>query len=276
MANELGAGGRGLQRRRGLSAFGNARQNGLTPFRFDSVTVPQPGQVVYIRDLDTARRTRRASRRSSARTRRYEVAYEPGVATFARRRGDLANDYVVFVPPDFPGDMRLLTLANHGAKTLRLRVAPFFDIALGESPNESAGNLNDRDASTRRCCSRIRATISNAEPPSSRRACSRPTTETIRTRFFGAPGRNIATPVLVETGASDGSQSDDGRRVAAFAGEIDARAGRRGEDRDRHRSGGDARGRPRRGRSSRSRARPRRELAATRASWAQAPGRGAK
>ena len=31
------------------------RQNGLTPFRFDSATVPQPGQIVYIRDLETRR-----------------------------------------------------------------------------------------------------------------------------------------------------------------------------------------------------------------------------
>ena len=33
------------------SFVGNAQQNGLTPFRFDSVTTPQPGQVVYVGDL---------------------------------------------------------------------------------------------------------------------------------------------------------------------------------------------------------------------------------
>ena len=35
-----------------FSAFGNARQNGLSAFRFDSVTAVQPGQIVYVRDLD--------------------------------------------------------------------------------------------------------------------------------------------------------------------------------------------------------------------------------
>ncbi len=44
--------------------------------------------------------------------------------------------------------------------------------------------------------------------------------ETTRTRFFGGPGRNILSPVFVETGAPDASQHDDGRRVAAFAREI--------------------------------------------------------
>ena len=43
-----------------------------------------------------------------------------------------------------------------------------------------------------------------------------PTTETIRTRFFGGPGRDIHTPAMVETGSADGAASDDGRRVAAF------------------------------------------------------------
>ena len=53
-----------------FSAFANARQNGLSAFRFDSATVVQPGQVVYVRDLDTGRPTRPATRRSSARTSR--------------------------------------------------------------------------------------------------------------------------------------------------------------------------------------------------------------
>ena len=41
--------------------------------------------------------------------------YEPGVATFTMTRGDLETEYVVFVPPNYPGDMRLLTLRNRGA-----------------------------------------------------------------------------------------------------------------------------------------------------------------
>src|SRR6185437_8367139 len=47
-----------------------------------------------------------------------------------------------------------------------------------------------------------------------------PATETIRARFFGGPGRNVLTPVMVEAGASDGAARDDGRRVAAFSSEV--------------------------------------------------------
>jgi cyclic beta-1,2-glucan synthetase len=154
----------------------------------------------------------------------YAVTYEPGLAHFAKRRGDLAMDYDVFVPPDFPGDMRLLRLQNRGARTLRLRVAPFFDIALDEGPNESAGKLKDET---------VGATLLFENPRNdfvrgvAFAATSLPNvrTETIRARFFDGAGRDIRTPAMVETGANDLSQRDDGRRVAAFASDIELAPG---------------------------------------------------
>ena len=53
MANELGMATMVSNDGEVFSAFGNARQNGLTAFRFDSGTVVEPAQIVYIRDLDT-------------------------------------------------------------------------------------------------------------------------------------------------------------------------------------------------------------------------------
>ena len=201
------------------SAFANARQNGLTPFRFESTTVQQPGQVVYIRDLDTGETDAPGFAPFQRADASIEVAYEPGVATFTKRRGALTTTYEVFSPPDFPGDIRLLTLANSGANTLRLRVAPFFDMALEESPNQSVGHLEAETADGVLLFENPRNDFQRgtAFVATSLRGAA---TETIRKRFFGTPGRNIATPVFVETGTSDGSQSDDGRRVAAFAGEI--------------------------------------------------------
>ena len=43
----------------------------------------------------------------------------------------------------------------------------------------------------------------------------------MRARFFDGGGRDIHTPALVETGRADASQRDDGRRVAAFAADIE-------------------------------------------------------
>jgi cyclic beta-1,2-glucan synthetase len=224
MANELGASVVVSNDGEVYSAFGNAQQNGLTPFRFDSATVPLPGQIVYVRDLDSNETDAPGFAPFQREDARYAVTYEPGVAHFAKTRGDLAMDYDVFVPPDFPGDMRLLRLENRGAKALRLRIAPFFDIALGESPNDSAGKLK---------AEAVGATLLFENPRNDFQrgvafaATSLPhaRTETNRARFFGGGGRAIHTPALVETRASDGSQRDDGRRVAAFVEEIELAPG---------------------------------------------------
>jgi cyclic beta-1,2-glucan synthetase len=224
MANELGACVVVSNDGEVYSAFGNAQQNGLTPFRFDSATVPLPGQIVYVRDLDRNETDAPGFAPFQREDASYAVTYEPGVAHFAKTRGDLAMDYAVFVPPDFPGDMRLLRLENRGAKTLRLRIAPFFDIALGESPNDSAGKLK---------AEAVGATLLFENPRNDFQrgiafaATSLPhaRTETNRARFFGGAGRAIHTPALVEAGASDGSQHDDGRRVAAFVEEIELAPG---------------------------------------------------
>ena len=103
MANELGWRRWSSNDGEIYSAFGNARQNGLTPSVSTARRSSQPGQVVYHRAISIpARPTRRALRRSSATTRPMTATYEPGVATFAKTRGDLTLEYVVFVPPGSP------------------------------------------------------------------------------------------------------------------------------------------------------------------------------
>jgi cyclic beta-1,2-glucan synthetase len=224
MANEQGAGVVVANDCAVYSFAGNAQQNGLTPFRFDSVTTPQPGQVIYIRDLETGETDAPGFAPFQRDDASHEVIFEPGVATFRKTRGALETNYCVFVPPDYPGDMRLLTLRNLGQKTLRLRVTPFFDIVLGEDANGTKDILK----------SEIVDDVLMFENPKNdfvrgiafaATSLFDPSKETIRARFFGGPGRNITSPVLVETGRPDASQRDDGRRVAVFSRDIEIAPG---------------------------------------------------
>ncbi len=219
MANELGMATMVSNDGEIFSAFGNARQNGLTAFRFDSATVVQPGQVVYVRDLDSGETDAPGFAPFQREDATHEVAYEPGVATFRKRRRDLSLEYVAFVPPDRPCDVRVLKLGNHGQRTKRLRVVPFFDLALEESPNESLDKIR---VQTDRSTLVFQNPRNDFERGFAFAATSldRPATETIRARFFGGPGRDIHSPAMVETGMADGAARDDGRRVAAFCGEI--------------------------------------------------------
>jgi cyclic beta-1,2-glucan synthetase len=219
MANELGMATMVSNDGEIFSAFGNARQNGLSAFRFDSVTTVQPGQIIYLRDLKSGQTDAPGFAPFQREDATYDAVYEPGAATFTTTRGDLEIEYVVFVPPNYPGDMRLLTLRNRGVSPKRLRVAPFFDLALEDSPNASIDKILDETAGSTLLFSNphndfVRGFAFAAT------SLEGPTTETIRARFFGGPGRNILTPAMVETGASDGASRDDGRRVAAFCSEI--------------------------------------------------------
>ena len=203
---------------------------------FGSSTVVEPGQVVYVRDLETGETDAPGFAPFQCADATYDVVYEPGVATFAKSRGDLTMEYVVFVSPDFPGDTRILTLRNHGTSAKRLRVAPFFDLALEESPNESVDKIRDETVGSTLLFQNPRNDFERGFAFAGT-SLTRPATETIRTRFFGGPGRNVHSPAMVETGSPDGAARDDGRRVAAFCGEICTRAGRRGENRHRVRPG---------------------------------------
>jgi cyclic beta-1,2-glucan synthetase len=206
------------------SAMGNSRHNGLTPFRFESATTTLPAQIVYVRDLDAGETDAPSFAPFQREDAEHKVTYEPGVAHFAKRRGDLAMDYDVFVPPDFPGDMRLLKLRNLGSRRLRLRLAPFFDIALDEGANQSLGKLT---AET------FGATLLFQNPKNdfvrgvafAATSLPNPITETVRARFFDGVGRDIHTPTLVETGHAGDSQRDDGRRIAAFVADIELAPG---------------------------------------------------
>ena len=143
MANELGMATMVCNDGEIFSAFGNARQNGLSAFRFDSVTAVQPAQIVYMRDLESGEIDAPSFTPFQHDDATHDALYEPGVATFTMTRGDLETEYVVFAPPNYPGDMRLLTLRNRGSKQKRLRVAPFFDLALDDSPNASIDKIFD-------------------------------------------------------------------------------------------------------------------------------------
>ncbi len=224
MANEQGAGVVVANDGAVYSFFGNAQQNGLTPFRFDSVTTPQPGQVIYLTNLDTGEIDAPGFAPFQREDAIHDVVFEPGVATFRKTRGRLATDYCVFVPPDYPGDMRLLTLRNLGAKALRLRVTPFFDIVLGEDENGAAGIVKTRMVDDVLMFENPKNDFHRGVAFAATSLFD-PVKETIRTRFFGGPGRNIVSPVMVETGAPDGAQGDDGRRVAVFSRDIEIAPG---------------------------------------------------
>ena len=271
MANELGASTVVGNDGEVYSAMGNARHNGLTPFRFESATTTLPGQIVYVRDIDAGETDAIGFAPFQRQDAEYAVTYEPGVARFSKRRGDLAMDCDVFVPTDFPGDMRLVTLRNLGRRHLSLRVAPFFDIALDEGANESLGKLK---AET------VGATLLFENPRNDFQrgtafAADQPRGPDDRDGADALLRRARARHPYAGAGRDRPRRRFAARRRAArrrLRRRGRARAGRGSEDRHRLRPGARPRDGARRRRGGRGR-RVERELAATRAAWAERLGR---
>jgi cyclic beta-1,2-glucan synthetase len=203
----------------------NERQNALTPFGFESVATSMPGQLIYVVDMATGETDTAGYvpfRREDAE---YEVVYDLGSATFRKRRGTTELELTVFVLPDAPADVRLLTIRNRSNVAKQFRVVPYIDLALDESPASSRGRLaTSRDAGSETLMfanwgNDFRKGVAFAATSLKGAAF-----ETVRSRFFGTLGRGFENPIMVETGAPDPSRGDDGRRVAAFAGLIDVPA----------------------------------------------------
>ena len=187
-----------------------------------------PGQLIYVVDLETGEADTAGLRAlPPARRAPTTVDYDLGAATFRKRRGDLELELIVFVLPLGHSDVRLLTIRNHAdARTSASASCPISTWRWTRTrPIRSASSRRSATRPPKRCSSPTRRTTSIAAGPSPRRASRPPSTETVRARFLGCAGRDLTNPVMVETGFPDGSREDDGRRVAAFVGEVDVPAG---------------------------------------------------
>ena len=205
---------------------GNERQNALTPYRFESGASQMPGQLIYVVDLETGEADTAGFVPFRRQDASYEVDYRLGAATFRNRRRDLEIELTVFVFTDAPADVRILKLRNRGKTAKRYRIVPYFEMALAESPGDSLGILDaSRDEGTEALLFNNPHNDFQSGWAFATTSLMAATSETVRNRFLGAPGRDLTDAVMVESGRPDPSQEDDGRRVAAFAGEVEVPAG---------------------------------------------------
>ena len=203
----------------------------------------------------------------------HDVAYEPGVATFRKTRGDLVERIL---------SVRAARLSRRhaavdAAQRRREDSAPARDAVLRHRARGGARTEHRQDLARREIVDDV-LLFENPKNDFMRgiafvaTSLLDPVNETIRTRFFGAPGRNIRTPVFVETGASDA------RSATTAAGSPPSPATSRSRRAARRRSpSSSARRRPRSGAERRARGAKSptssAHLAATRSHWAKRLGR---
>jgi cyclic beta-1,2-glucan synthetase len=184
-----------------------------------------PGEAFYLYDVDTGEWCSPTYHPLGDESARYQVEFGvDGSATFRTNRDRLLIELVVFVPPDDPTGVYLLTIRNEGesASPVSSRTV-FSDRACG--PPEHSGPLeirHDKYSSAlyfenpRNTFRSGPAFVAMFPPPDQ--------IETNRGRFFGA-GQHIARPYFVEQAGPDLTSTHDDRPIAALLASIDVPAG---------------------------------------------------
>ncbi len=119
----------------------NARANSLTPFRMGEGRNAPPGQAIYVVEKDSGEvhaATLLPLRRPDTH---YDAVFGRGVVTFTSESPSLALEQKLFVAPDEPVEILLLTLRNRTDREQIYRIAPVLEIILAETPPDLVGAL---------------------------------------------------------------------------------------------------------------------------------------
>jgi len=131
---------------RGLhtSCNGNSQQNRLTPDWPDTVTREVPSEAIYLYDPDRDEWYSPTHHPINDPKAKNEAEFGvDGTAVFRMTNGTLSTELTVFVPTDDPMGVYLLTVKNLDEQPRRMRVAPYFQMALAFQP-ERSGPLGPR------------------------------------------------------------------------------------------------------------------------------------
>ncbi|MBM4152094.1 MAG: hypothetical protein FJ220_01045, partial [Kiritimatiellaceae bacterium] len=136
---------------RGLhsSASGNAQQNRLTPDWADLTGAQVPSEAIYMYDEQTREWFSPCYEPLKDRSAAYDVYFSlDGTAVFKMKKGGVETKLSVHVPLHDPAGVYLLRIRNTGKTARRLRIAPYFQIALAHSPEYAGALLTSQDAAS--------------------------------------------------------------------------------------------------------------------------------
>lgn len=226
MANELGYGTIVGNEGEVFSFMANAQQNGLTPFGFDSVPCQQPGQAVYLMDVDSGETWSPSFAPLYRDSGDHQVVFGRGYVVLRSTGGPVEMDMTLFVPPDQPADVRILTIRNTGSEARTLRLLSYARWALAEHPQDSQGQLQVTADPVRRAVFAANPRNDFHKGVAFLAVSYAPEAlETVDRRVVGGPQCDLSMPHMLANGQADASQPDDGYRAAAISGLLRIPAG---------------------------------------------------
>lgn len=205
-----------------FSFAGNAQQNGISTFSLDTLPAQAPGQLVYVQDRETGQTDTPCFVPYRRKDATHHAVYGLGYAEFHKTVEGREYRLEIFIPPEQPFEMRVLTIRNTAQRNARLRVALYTEIALAELARDSIEYLETAENPDL-------GALYFRNPRNdfyqgwafAASSLQSPVMETVRSRFVGGDGRDQCNPFMPQYGLGDAAQPDDGHRIAALMGDID-------------------------------------------------------
>lgn len=208
----------------GFSWCINSGEHRLTPWSNDPVADPQ-SEALYLRDEETAQIWTPTPLPAGGNA-SCQIRHGAGVTTWQRNEEGLEQRLTVFVPPDAPVKLALLTLSNPGNRGRRITATYYAEWLLGSMSSMARAHLScGFDSESRALIARSgwnpefgerTAFLAASRPPHSL-TCDRAT-------FLGRQG-DPARPAGLVAWNLDGALDDVADPCAAFQVHIDLAAG---------------------------------------------------
>ena len=228
--NYLGQGGYGgviSNTAGGFSFDRDPRNRRVTRYRYNSIPADQPGRYVYLRDQETGESWSPTWQPVRRRLDAYECRHGPGYTRICGALGGIEATILYFVPPGdqdepCPCELWVLRVRNAGATRRRLRTFSYAEFGFVDAVSDQQNLDWSQHIVSSRSEDDVILVTTRVRPTTSFLTSTVPPLGFTGDREdFVGRGRDLASPVVVETGQPTNAGSPRGNSVGSLCHELD-------------------------------------------------------
>ena len=210
----------------GFSFDRDPRDRRVTRYRYNAIPADQPGRYVYLRDQETGRFWSPTWQPVKRDLDAYECRHGPGYTRIRSALDGVESEVLYFVPPEAgagpcPCELWVLRIQNVGARTRHLRTFSYAEFGYFDTLSDQQNlDWSQHIVSSRREGSVILASTRFRTTTSFLGASEPPIGWTGDRDDFVGRCRDLASPIVVETGEPTNTGSPRGNTIGSLSHDL--------------------------------------------------------
>jgi cellobiose phosphorylase len=215
----------------GYSFDRDPRNRRVTRYRYNAIPVDQPGRYVYLRDQETGDYWSPTAAPVKRHLDSYECRHGTAYTKISSTYKGIAAEILYFVPPSpidepAPCELWVLRVRNAGTAPRRLRIFSYAEFSLFDAFNDMTNLDWGQHIVFSSCEDGVIRVATKYKPLTFFFASSeKPAGYTCDREDFVGRGRDLADPVVVETGVPSNAPSPRGNSVGSLTHDIELAPG---------------------------------------------------